>query len=295
MSPELLGSLLTVALAAAAPLAVAALGGLLTEAAGSLSVALEGCMLVGAFGAAVVGRATDSVSLGIGAAILAGMLLAALVGGAALALGADVFIAGLAANLLAPGAISIISQALFGTKGVVQAEVLGSYARHSPIFAIPVLGGALLGQEALFYFLVAAAVLLAGLYSKTVFGLRLRAAGEGSEVSKAAGIAAGRYRFAAHLVAGGSAGLAGAALASHVGAFVPGISAGRGWIALVAIYLGGKRPLGVILACLGLGLLVAASNAAQSLGAVSAELLQALPFVATALALVVWKRAERKA
>ncbi len=293
MSIDLAASLLTVALAAAAPLAVAALGGLLTEAAGSLSVALEGCMLLGAFAAAAAARASDSVTLAILAAIAAGMLLAALVGGAAGALGADVFIAGLAANLLAPGAISIASQALFGTKGVVQAEVLGSYARQGPLSSIPFIG-ALLGQEPLFYVLSGAAALLAATYSKTVFGLRLRAAGEGREVSEAAGIASGRYRFAAHLAAGGAAGLAGAALASHVAAFVPGLSAGRGWIALVAIYLGGKRPLGVILACLGLGLLIAVSNAAQGLG-LTAELLAALPFVATALALVAWKRLERRA
>jgi simple sugar transport system permease protein len=72
------------------------------------------------------------------------------------------------------------------------------------------------------------------------------------------------------------------------------MSSGRGWIALVAVYLGGRRPGGVLLACLFFGLLIALSNAAQGIAAAPAELLQALPYLATAIALVAWKRAERR-
>jgi general nucleoside transport system permease protein len=293
--PDLLPALVAGALAASLPLAVTALGGLFTEAAGSLSVALEGCMLAGAFAAAAAGQASGSLWVGLLAALLAGLALASIVGGAAGFLGADVFVAGLAANLLAPGAISMISGGLFGTKGVVPAESLHPASLDFAAFAgLPLAGRALLAQDPCFLILAAAAAVLAATYSFAVFGLRIRAAGHGGEVARAAGIQPGRYKMAAHLVAGGAAGLSGAALAASVAAFVPGISAGRGWIALVAIYLGGKRPAGVLLACLCFGLLIAASNAAQGFGSAPPELLQALPYAATGLALALWKRAERR-
>ena len=292
MNPGLFSALLSGSLAAAAPLAVAALGGLLTEAAGSLSVALEGSMLVGAFAAAAAAKVSGSFLVGIVASLAAGMSLSLLVGLAAGLLRADVFVAGLAANLLAPGLVSLLSGALYGTKGVLPAEALLTSSHDAAALSrLPLVGPALFGQETMVYILAVSAFLIAVLFSRTVFGLRLRAAGEGNDAARAAGLSPGPYRLAAHLLAGAASALAGAALASHVGAFVPGMSAGRGWIALVAVYLGGRRPGGVVLACLGFGLLIGVSNAAQGVAAAPAELLQAAPYLATAIALILWKRA----
>jgi len=271
-------SLLLSSLGSAAPLALAALGGLATGASGSLAISLEGSMLAGAFAAAATARATGSLGLGLAVGALAGLFLSLLVAAAAIGLKSDVFVAGLAANILAPGLVSVISEAAYGTKGVLAAEALR--ASDWTILAV----------------LAAAALLLALVLSRSVFGLRLRVAGEGDEVAKAAGIDSGRYRLAAHLIAGAASGLAGAALAAGIGAYVPGMTTGRGWIALVAVFLGGSRAGGVILSCLLFGCLFALANFAQGFagsGAASmAELLQALPYLATALALIAFKRAE---
>jgi simple sugar transport system permease protein len=297
MSPERIGAFISSSLEAGAPIAIAALGGLLTEASGSLSVALEGSMLAGAFAAALVAKATGSASLAFAAALLAGLLLALLVGGAALRLGADVFVAGLAANLLAPGAASLLSEALFGTKGVIAAPALAAGAARLAAGApgAAAAPGLLFGLDPSFLVLLCGSALIVVLYAATPFGLRLRAAGEPNEAARAAGIRPGRLRLAAHLVAGGAAGLAGAALAAQVSAFVPGMSSGRGWIALVAIYLGGRRPGGVAAASLAFGFLIALSNAAQALSGAPAELLLGLPYAATALALVLARAASRRA
>jgi len=293
MSADMIADLAASTLGAAAPIAAAALGGLFTATAGSLSVALEGSILVGAFAAAAVGQAGQSLALGMAAGALAGALLSLLVATAAIALRADVFVAGLAANVLAPGAASAISQAVFGTKGVLPAEAIAVGAAPSAS-----IGRSILDQGPAFYALVGAVILLAVAHSKSVFGLRVRASGEGEDAARAAGISPDRYRFAAHLVSGAASGLAGAALACGVAAFVPGMSAGRGWIALVAVYLGGRKPAGVALACLLFGFLLALSNLAQGLSsqaASGAELLQAMPYLATAIAFVLWKRRERQA
>jgi simple sugar transport system permease protein len=293
MNWNVIASIAASTLGAAAPLAVAALGGLLTATAGSLSVALEGSILVGAFAAAAVGQATQSLALGMAAGAATGSLLSLLVAAAAIRLRADVFVAGLAANLLAAGAVSAISQAAFGTKGVLPAESLAAGTSFS---ASP--GLSILGQGPAFFACAVAAAILALAHSKTVFGLRLKASGEGGESARAAGIDPDRYRIAAHALSGAASGLAGAALACGVAAFVPGMSAGRGWIALVAVYLGGMRPGGAALSCLLFGFLFAISNLTQGLygaAASGAELLQALPYLATALAFIFWKRRGRVA
>jgi len=296
MSIEGLSALLAAGLAAGAPIALAALGGLFTAAAGSLSVSLEGSMIVGAFFAAAASEAGGGVYVGFAAAALAGLSLALLVGYVSTKLGADVFVAGLAANLLAPGFVSILSASIFGTKGVVSATSLGLAELQIPFFGeLPFIGRALFGQDPAFYALVMASLILSLVFLATPFGLRLRAAGDPGEAAAAAGIDRGRARLAAHLVAGAAAGLAGAALSAKVAAFVPGMSSGRGWIALVALYLGGSRPLGAALASLGFGLLIALSNAAQAIQGAPAELFLAAPYLITALALVFGKALGKSA
>jgi simple sugar transport system permease protein len=235
-------------------------------------------MLVGAFSAAAAAKATGDMAFGLAAGALAGLLLSSLVGAAALGLKADVFVAGLAANIFAPGIVSVVSQSAYGTKGVLTAEALRA------------------GDLERLAILACSAGILALFLSRSVFALRLRAAGEGNEIAKAAGISSRPYRFAAHLMAGAASGLAGAVLAAGIGAYVPNMSSGRGWIALVAVFLGGRKPGGVLLAALLFGLLFALADSAQGVvfpGASSgAELLQAIPYAGTAVALVLWKRAE---
>lgn len=282
-----LTSLALSSLSAAAPLALAALGALATEESGSLSISIEGSMIVGAFAAAVSAQAGASLVPGLVAGAAAGLGLSCLVGGASLALGADVFVAALAANILAPGLISILSQAAFGTKGVLAAEGL----RSGPW---PILAALSLLCLLLILFL-----------TRSVFGLRLRASGSaetrasGDEVAQAAGISSHRYRFCAHLIAGAAAGIAGASLTAGVGAYVPGMTTGRGWIALVAVFLGGRRAWPVLLSCLLFGFLIALANLGQSFwnggdgGGNALELLQAMPYIATAIALIAWRRVEK--
>ena len=98
----LLRSLGLSTISSAAPLGLAALGGLATAASGSLSIALEGSMLVGAFTAGAVCKATGIIGLAMAAGALAGLVLSLFVGLATIGLAADVFVAGLAANILAP-------------------------------------------------------------------------------------------------------------------------------------------------------------------------------------------------
>src|SRR5687767_15572191 len=83
----------------AAPLILAALGGLYSERAGVINIALEGLMLAGAFTAAAVTYFSGSPWIGLLAAIAAGMAVAAIHAYVCIDLGADQVVSGTALNI----------------------------------------------------------------------------------------------------------------------------------------------------------------------------------------------------
>jgi len=289
-----LSGILGAAGAAMAPLLYASLGGLLAELSGLLNIALEGLILIGAFAAAAAAGASRSLLVGLAAGAAASTLLAALFGLATLKGKANEFIAGLAANLLASGLAVLLSSRLYGTKGLLSFDIpsiprleLASLAK------LPILGELLFGQDALSYGSWLAAFLAWLLVAKSPLGLRLRAAGSNPKALAALGLSPERYRLAAILLSGLGCGLAGACLSLRLSAYVPGISSGRGWIALVAIYLGGRRPLGVLAACFLFAAADGFANYAQGFLEAPADFILALPYLLTLIALVAGAGARR--
>jgi len=97
--------------------------------------------------------------------------------------------------------------------------------------------------------------LLYYLMPRTSLGLALRAAGENPAAADAAGLRVNALRFGAVVFGGAMAGMGGAFLVlGQVHAFVEGMVAGRGFIAIACVVFGGWHPLGVLLACMGFGL-----------------------------------------
>lgn len=275
-----LPSLIFDLLAFLAPLAPAAVGGLVTEYTGSLNIALEGLILAGAFSYVAVGSA-----IGPAAGFIAALAIPALIASASDLFSrkarADSFVVGLGVNMLVPAGASIISQAVFGTKGVAVVAGLQSGRVLEGMSGLPLLG-ALSGLRTTDYLALAAAVLIALVLARTPFGTRARAAGMSQDSLVMAGLDPGRIRGWAYALSGLACGASGAALAASVGAWVPNMSAGRGWIALVAVYLGGKRLGGTFAASALFALLMSLATRAQSLAGAPAELLMALPYFITA-------------
>lgn len=255
-------------LASAAPLMLAGIGGLLTELAGSLGVFLEGFMTAGSFISWTMTKSSGSPLIGCAAAALiaasAGFLMAVFVKKT----GANTFITALALNLAANGAVEALSAAWFGTKGVLVDP------------AVPALGNMPFTVLAAFAALASAFVI-----SRTRVGLRLRAAGRNPQALLERGGNPDRYRAAAWSAAAALAALAGAALTFRIGAFAPGGVAGRGWIALVIVFLGFRTSLGVAAAAVALAAAEYAAGVAQGTGTVPATLLLGLP---SALALILF-------
>ena len=285
--------LLSGALAAMTPLLFAALGGLFTELTGMLNIALEGLIAIGAFFGVIGASMTGSLAAGVVIGMAASMAAALLYGEITLRLKANEFITGLATNLFAAGLTVVLSQQLFGTKGVVPFDLPHLPVLTKGLAGIPVLGPVLFGQNILVQLSWLAAFLAWVIIRRTPFGMRLRATGSNPKAVAALGLKPERYKLAAILMSGAACGLAGSYLSLNLSAYVPNISSGRGWIALVAIYLGGRKPRGILGACFVFALAESYSNYAQGFFKVPSDFILAIPYAATLVALVAGSFAKR--
>lgn len=277
MSIDMLAVLTTAAilfaalLRAASPIILAALGALVSDLAGVVNVGIEGLMLVAAF-FGVIGSAFAPVWLPgspawvwplVGAALglLSAVVLALLLGVFHLEFGADIIVAGIGINLLAAGLTVFLMVTISGDKGSTAS--LTSYVLpnlHIPgLGAWPLLdawvngdGGA--GHHVLVYTAaLAVGAVTVGLV-RTRLGAHLRAVGENREAAIAAGISVKTVQYIALGASGVLAGLGGLYLSmGYLTLFQADMSAGRGFLALAAIFLGARRPLGTVGAALLFG------------------------------------------
>jgi simple sugar transport system permease protein len=258
------------------PVLLAASGGLFPALAGTLNIALEGLILVGAFSALSVYYSTGSIALSVAAAGFSALALSALHAFAAFRLRANLFITGIAVNLFAAGLCVVLSDKLFNTRGVVSVHTGATLTESSSGFFN--------------FYITLALVLILVIFIviyKTPFGYRLRACDKTNDALVSLGIEPRFYQTTAMLISGFLCGLAGAFLSLSLGVFVPGMSAGKGWIALVVIFLGGKTPFGLLAGAFLFSLAEAFSNHAQGFWSLPPDFFLAFPYVCALVALVV--------
>jgi len=268
----------------AAPLVLAALGGLFSERSGVINIALEGKMLAGAFTAAAVTYAADT-RFGMGAAspwvgllggIIAGLFIAVIYAVSCIRFKADQVVSGAAINILMLGIPGFLSGALFLSSGSTPQIPKDRLLPQSPWFIAVVI-------------LALVAVIWYVLY-KTPFGLRLRSVGENPEAADAAGVSVSRIRYAGVLLAGVLAGIGGAYLSiGQSSLFTRNMTVGRGFIALAALIFGKWRPVPTLLACILFGFTEALSiqmQGAKPFGKdIPVQFIQMVPYVLTIVVL----------
>lgn len=260
------------------PLLVATLGALWSERAGVLNIALEGQLLAGALTAVLVQHFTGSAVLAVVAALAVGAMTGAILAWGTFDLGADPFIAALGLNLLLPALAGWVSFGLFGNLGAIR---VGGAA---PVW---------FGTSAFFIVALALTIATHAVLFHTPWGLRVRAAGSSAALMLGRGLKARTYQRQALLVSGGLGALAGAFLGLTLGVFVPGISAGKGWIALVALYLGVRRPVFILLACLLLAWTEQASNLLQGFEHLPSGVVLGIPPLVTVVVFVATSAVRR--
>lgn len=239
-----------------APILLAALGGLLCERVLIFNIVLEGTMLVGSFAAVVFSLFAGSSTAGVAGAMLAGLLFSLILAFFVVTLKGDAIVVGIAMNILASGLTTYLMRAMFGTRGQFDDPGIVSLPNvQIPIIKdIPVIGEIFSGHSWVVYLSWICVILVYILLFRHVIGLRMRGVGQNDEAAGTLGVKVVRVRYIALAICGLLTGLAGAQLSlSNVTLFVENMSAGRGWIAVVAVMLGNAHPLGVFLSSLLFG------------------------------------------
>ncbi|NMC46395.1 MAG: ABC transporter permease [Chloroflexi bacterium] len=265
-----------------------ALGGLITDLSGSINIALEGTMLVSAFTGVIVSGFSQNIWLGVLAGIASGILFSGLLAYFHLYLGTNIILAGTAFNILASGGTIFLLYMLTGDKGSTSTLASGMVPTINIPFIedIPFLGTVLSGHNIFVYLAFILAFLVERLLYHTKFGTHLRAVGEEPVAATSVGINVRRVKFISLLISGFLASLGGLNLSmAYLSSFQRDMTAGRGFIALAAVYLGGRKPWGTVLAAIIFGVADALSNQLGTLN-IPSQLVQMIPYVITILALV---------
>jgi ABC-type uncharacterized transport system permease subunit len=276
-------------LAASTPLLLAAAGELVTERAGVLNLGVEGMMIVGA--ACGFGGAWVSGSVIIGA-------LCGIIAGTALSLVFAMMTLGLAVNQVATGlALTILG---IGLSGLIGAGFVGERITPAPhlyipgLNDIPLVGRILFGQDGFVYLSLVLIVSVWYFLYRTRAGLVLRACGDNHVSAHALGYPVLRIRLYAVMFGGACAGLAGAYLPlAYTPFFIPGMTAGRGWIALALVVFASWRPARLVIGAYLFGAVSILQLHAQGWGVgIPSQFMSALPYLATVIVLVLISRAR---
>lgn len=289
-------SLLFMVFRVSTPILLASIGGMFSDLAGSVNIALEGMMLLSALLAVLVSTFTGSAWLGVLAGMIGATLLALILGYFSLNLKADIIIVGIAINIFASGFTVFLMNALTGEKGnFTSPETVPLPNIKIPILdSIPYLGDALSGHNVLFYVAVLLVALSHWFLYKHPMGLRIRAVGENPHAAESVGVNVIRIQYFAIAISGMMSGLAGANLSlGYMNMFVRDMTAGRGFIALAAVLLGGRTPLGTFAAAVLFAFAEALSNVLQSLK-IPPQVVLMLPYVSTVAALVVFSLRKKR-
>lgn len=261
-------TLLTSALTLSSPLILAALGGLCSERSGVVNIGLEGKMLGAACAAGIVGQLSGNPVLAVLAGIGVGTALSLLHALLTQTFRMDHIISGMGINALAVGGTSLIAKTL--------SNQLSGRMASFPIFI----------------YWVAAWTAVVGIWwylKSTRGGLRLNAVGNDPDKARQMGVNPVHVRLFALLWTGIFCGLGGTLIVTNAGSFSDEMTAGRGYIALAALILGGWRPLPTLLACLAFGFFEAINLQMQGQSffgqTIPREFWQSLPYLVTLVAL----------
>lgn len=257
------------------PLLIVGAGALIAERSGITNIALEGFILWGAFAGFMAFQLSGSLAITFWV-VLAGTLLPA--GFFAISVflwGGDIYLSGLAFNILLPGIISLLSAIIYHTNGPIRLQG-GS---NLPISSTEI--------KILFSLLPLLLIATHLFLTKSYAGTLLKITGGNSQfisihIGHPRKIQAKTLIYSSLLAA-----LAGMILSLRIGGFLPGISSGRGWIALILLYIGRKNAGGFFAATLIFALAEATSMELQGRISLQADLVLGIPFFLALSALLI--------
>ena len=247
-------------------LTLVALGGCISEHSGVINLGLEGIMVIGALGGALVmSNLVTALSpallviVAILAAIVFGMIYSCLLGVACINFKADQTLVGTAMNLLGTAGATVFVKAMNTAMNPDNHSSEISYVAARERFMVNI--GGFEFNWFMLLVIVAVVVVYILLY-KTKFGLRLMACGEHPQAADSVGINVYKMRWSGVLLSGmlgGVGGLCYILAGVSLWKFENGV-AGFGFLALAVMIFGQWKPLRIAVSALLFGLFRALSN-----------------------------------
>ncbi len=250
----------------ASVLLLVALGGCFSEHSGVINIGLEGIMVMGALGGALMMKFLPAgtsafvvVLLTVLASILLGMIYSLLLAVAAVNFKADQTLVGTAMNLLGTAAATVFVKAMNTAADPDNVSSIIQYLDGRKAFLVNI--GGFEFNWCMLLAVIALVIAYVVLY-KTRFGLRLCACGEHPQAADSVGINVYRMRYAGVLISGVLGGLGGIVY------IIAGVSewkfengvAGFGFLALAVMIFGQWKPTRIALAALLFGFFRALGN-----------------------------------
>ena len=250
----------------ASVLMLVALGGCFSEHSGVINIGLEGIMVMGALGGALMMKflpagapAIVIILLVVLASILLGVIYSLLLAVAAINFKADQTLVGTAMNLLGTAAATVFVKAMNTAENVDNVSSIIQYIGPKKAFLVNI--GGFEFNWFMLLALIALVISYVTLY-KTRFGLRLMACGEHPQAADSVGINVYKMRYAGVLISGMLGGLGGIVyITAGVSEwkFENGV-AGFGFLALAVMIFGQWKPTRIALAALLFGFFRALGN-----------------------------------
>ena len=294
------------------PLLYGTVGEIVVEKSGSLNLGVEGIMAVGAIFGYILGCYTNSMLVGILTAFVLGALMGLLFAALTVSLQANQNITGLTLTTFGLGVYFFVGNAI----KAVAWPAMSDYSNIKNGFAdiaipglsrIPVIGKGLFSHNILVYLGVVIALCMWYYLNRTTPGLRLRAVGENPGSADSVGINVKRVKYLHICLGCGIMGIGGYYMGLNMsGSFNSACWInGYGWIAVALVIFANWNPTMAILGTFVFGffntLRVSGSSLAVAfpevlgwLAKVPTQLYQALPFIITAIVLVVTSVRKRE-
>ncbi len=287
------------------PLLYGTVGEIVVEKSGSLNLGVEGIMAVGAIFGYIFGCYANSLGVGILVAFLAGALCGLLFAVLTVTLQANQNITGLTLTTFGLGVYFFVGNGLKASGWPVMndyANIKEGFSDISiPVLSdIPILGNGFFSHNILVYLGIAIAVFMWWYLKHTSAGLRLRSIGENPGAADSVGININRMKYLHICLGCGIMGIGGYYMGLNMsGSFNSSCWInGYGWIAVALVIFANWSPALAIVGTFVFGffntLRVSGSSLATSfpsvlgwLADIPTQMYQALPFVITAIVLVV--------
>jgi len=283
-------AMLAATLRIATPLLLAAIGELVVQRAGIWNLGVEGTMLMAAYVAYATTLSTDSLYIGTLAAVFTGVVMNMVTGICSISFKLNQFVIGLGLNLFASGTTLFLYRESLKSFESGDTPVVDTFdtIRIPLLSELPYIGTVLFSQHVATYFAFAMCLAVWWFLYRTRYGLEIRCIGENPKALDTKGLSVSLRQYLALAFGGAMTGLAGSFLVlALTDRFVPEMTNGRGWLAVVIIIAGNWKPVPIAIAVIVFASLEAFQLQAQGVGLqIPYQVLLAMPYLVAIIAMM---------